>query len=147
VGGLLMEWVMRQQFRKCLTVWLAFNALLVPLRSGAQAVDLPDISLAEESTIADQPTPKIGTKQEFVGPIATLHCSKWEVTAVHQEGFLVSQCENFKMFLKEDQSLNLHKVVAGKETALVFEPAYPVIEFPLQVGKHPPWKVCAGKAM
>ena len=66
---------MRQQFRKCLATWLAFSALQIPLRSGAQAVDLPDISLAEESTIADQPTPKIGTKQEFVGPVATLRPS------------------------------------------------------------------------
>ena len=67
--------------------------------AGAQAVELPDISLAEESTIAEQPIPKVGTVQEFVGPVATLHCSHWEVVATNQNGYLVSQCEQFKMFL------------------------------------------------
>ena len=104
--------------------------------ASAQVVELPDISLADESTIAEQPIPKLGTVQEFVGPVATLHCSRWEVVAINQNGYLVSQCEQFKMFLKVDQSLNLHKVTAGKDDALIFEPGYPTIEFPLRVGKR-----------
>ncbi len=104
--------------------------------AAAQDVSLPDISLVEIETVSDIPTPQVGEIREFTGSVASVNCSRWEVIASDSADHLVSQCGSNKIYLKKADHLNLHKVTGvGGENTLVFEPSYPGIEFPLQVGK------------
>jgi hypothetical protein len=103
---------------------------------GAQDVALPDVSLAELSTAVELPMPKLGETREFIGAVASVNCDHWEVVNLDLNGHMVSQCGQNKIYFKKDDSLNLHKVTAANDkTTLVFEPSYPGVEFPLQVGK------------
>jgi hypothetical protein len=77
----------------------------------------------------------VGEVREFVSQVATLNCTRWEIVESDLEGYLVSQCGEYKIYLKEDASYNMHKITAKGELAVEFKPFYPVIEFPLQVGK------------
>lgn len=98
-------------------------------------ISLPDVSLAESSTITEMPTPQVGEVREFDGAIAAVKCDRWEVIDTDLDGYLVSQCGVNKIFFKKADHLNLHKVTgANDEPTLVFEPSYPGIEFPLKVG-------------
>ncbi len=111
------------------------SALTLP--SGAQELDLdlPDVSLVESAKVADVPAPRIGEVREFVSQVATLNCARWEIVESDLEGYLVSQCGEYKIYLKKDASYNMHKITANGKLAVEFKPFYPVIEFPLKVGK------------
>lgn len=127
------RWVPRDRYGWLLTLGV------VALGHAAQAndIDLPEISLVESATVAEIPSPALGEVREFVGPIATINCSRWEIVESDVEDALVSQCEHYKMYFKRSEQFNLYKITAAKD-ALMFEftPAYPGIQFPLAVGKH-----------
>lgn len=109
----------------------------VALSSHAGDLDLPDISLVGSATEAPAPIPQVGDVHEFVGPVATIPCSRWEVVDSEDPAYLVSACEQYRMFFKVDDHHNLHHVLMpdGRE-AVRFEPAYPALEFPLAVGRQ-----------
>ncbi|MSR14394.1 MAG: hypothetical protein EXR86_07490 [Gammaproteobacteria bacterium] len=119
-----------------MTVALCFGATS---NGSAQELDisLPDVSLAETSTLTDRPSPKLGEVREFTGAVAGVNCSRWEVVALDSDGQTVSECGTNKLYFKQDDHLNLHKATGPKDAnILVFEPSYPGIEFPLKVGNH-----------
>jgi hypothetical protein len=100
-------------------------------------LDLPDVSLVEASTVAEMPSPEIGEVREFVGSVATIDCSRWEIIESDDADSLVSQCGDYKFYFKRSEHLNMHKVTGAKGVVAVeFTPAYPGIQFPLTVGKH-----------
>jgi hypothetical protein len=101
----------------------------------AQNVDLPEVSLLDEAAVASVPEPRVGEVREFIGNVGTMPCTRWEVVESDREGFLMSQCEQYKIYLKRDASFNMQQITANDEVVLEFKPYYPVIEFPLQVGK------------
>ncbi|MGD9602610.1 MAG: hypothetical protein AB7O21_10780 [Gammaproteobacteria bacterium] len=110
--------------------------LCVAASVGAQELDLPDVSLVDAATVAEMPDPMVGEVREFVGPVATIPCSRWEIVTADAEE-IVSACEHYRIHFKRSEQLNMYKVVAAKgEIALQFEPAYPAIQFPLKVGAH-----------
>ncbi len=116
--------------------WLGTTSL-----SGAGAatneLDLPEVSLVDEGTVAEVPTPPVGATRDFVGPVAGVNCSHWEVVASPDKDTLLSACGEYKIHLKRSENLNMQKLTAaGDKTVMEFEPAYPVVAFPLEVGKH-----------
>jgi hypothetical protein len=119
--------------------WIGTASLLLVFSTTVVGggLDLPDISLVEQSTVADIPTPTVGEVREFVGAVGSINCSRWEVIESEDPDLLVSACEHYRIYLKRSEGLNLHKVTAAKgEVALEFTPAHPGIQFPLEVGKH-----------
>lgn len=103
----------------------------------ATDLDLPEVSLVEAATVAEMPAPAVGEVREFVGPVASIDCSRWEVVESNVPDALVSQCEHYKIYFKRSEHLNLHKITAANdELAVEFTPAYPGIEFPLAVGNQ-----------
>lgn len=100
-------------------------------------LDLPDISLVAAATEAEMPQPKPGEVHEFVGSVATIPCSRWEVLPSPDPDTVLSACGEYRMYFLRSEQLNLHRVTMaeGKE-AVRFEPAYPALQFPLAVGKH-----------
>ena len=121
-------------FRTLLALSLLFSAVPAAL---ANDLDLPDISLVAAATEASAPSPKVGDVHEFVGAVATIPCSRWEVVPSDDPAVVVSACEKYRMYFKADDHMNLHHVVMpdGSE-AVRFEPAYPALEFPLAVGRQ-----------
>jgi hypothetical protein len=117
-----------------LALSLLFSAVPATL---ANDLDLPDISLVAAATEASAPSPKVGDVHEFVGAVATIPCSRWEVVPSDDPAVVVSACEKYRMYFKADDHMNLHHVVMpdGSE-AVRFEPAYPALEFPLAVGRQ-----------
>ena len=118
--------------------WLA--SLTFALFGGtaiAGDLDLPDISLVAASTEAAAPSPAVGDVHEFVGAVATIPCSRWEVVASDDPAFIVSACDQYRMYFSAADHFNLHHVVmADGSEAVRFDPAYPAIEFPLAVGRQ-----------
>ncbi len=116
-------------------LWLGMSLLFGAARAGD--LDLPEVSLVEASTVAEMPSPEIGEVREFVGSVATIDCSRWEIIESDVEDSLVSQCGDYKFYFKRSENLNMHKVTgANGVVAVEFTPAYPGIQFPLAVGKH-----------
>ena len=110
---------------------------LWPGAGWAGELDLPDVSLVEASTVAEMPSPEIGEVREFVGSVATINCSRWEIIESTDDDALVSQCGDYKFYFKRSDNLNMQKVTGPNNTVAVeFTPAYPGIQFPLAVGKH-----------
>jgi len=118
--------------------WLGVaGALLMAQRAmSGVGVDLPAVSLFDSATVAEQPTPALGEVREFVGPVATINCSHWEIVESEDADALVSQCEHYRIYFKRSANLNIFKVTAANEIAVEFKPYYPGIKFPLQVGKR-----------
>ena len=50
----------------------------------AADIDLPDVSLAAETTTAETPVPKAGDFQVFDGRVGTVACARWEVAAADE---------------------------------------------------------------
>lgn len=112
-----------------------FCLLLAPAALAAD-IDLPDVSLAAETTTAETPVPKAGDFQTFDGRVGTVACSRWEVTAADEGGFLLSTCDKYKSYLSVAGSYNLHKIEGPDGKPLVvFEPWLPAVQFPLAVRK------------
>jgi hypothetical protein len=113
--------------------------LLVPFTTQARDIDLPDVSLAAETTTAEVPVPKVGNFQTFVGRVGTVDCQRWEVTAADANGFLVSSCGKYTSYLSLAGSYNLNRMEGPDgQPLVVFEPYFPAVEFPLAVRKV--WK-------
>ena len=116
-------------------LWLGISLWFGAARAGD--LDLPDVSLVEASTVAEMPSPEIGEVREFVGSVATIDCSRWEIIESDVADALVSQCGDYKFYFKRSEHLNMHKVTGANDVVAVeFTPAYPGIQFPLTVGKH-----------
>ena len=113
--------------------------LLVPFTTQARDIDLPDVSLAAETTTAEVPVPKVGNFQTFAGRVGTVDCQRWEVTAADADGFLVSTCGKYTSYLSLAGSYNLNRMEGPDgQPLVVFEPYFPAVEFPLAVRKV--WK-------
>lgn len=121
--------------RTCLPAILA----CLPLAGLAQqsAIELPDISPAHDAKIADTPVPRVGAWQAFKGPVGTLDCARWEVTATNEAGYLRTACDGYRSKLAVAGSFNLHEITdpAGK-TVVRFEPWFPLVQFPIVVGSE-----------
>ena len=124
--------------RRRAAAWAVTAAgIMLAIGSPAAEVTLPDVSLADASVIAEAPTPHLGEVREFIGRIATVDCQRWEVINLDHKGDLVSQCANYKVYMTRAESYNLHEVTGAQDKpAVVFEPAYPVVQFPLSIGKR-----------
>lgn len=130
-----IAWLQRGTCPHLISPVLLLIAFGDPVTAGD--LDLPDVSLFEQSTVAEMPDPALGEVREFVGPVASINCSRWEVIESEDPDALVSACDHYRVYLKRSEGLNLHKVTAAKgEVALEFTPAHPGIQFPLEVGKH-----------
>lgn len=103
----------------------------------ADDLDLPDVSLVAAATEATMPEPAIGEVHEFVGSVATIPCSRWEVVESPDPDLVHSACGDYRMEFKRGEQMNLHRVTMadGKEVVR-FDPAYPALAFPLSVGKQ-----------
>lgn len=99
------------------------------------ALDLPDVSLVDAATVSAMPEPRIGEVREFVGAVASIPCSRWEIVPSDDPDVLLSQCEHYRIHFRRSEHLNMFRITAGEETAVSFDPAYPAIEFPLEVGR------------
>lgn len=107
---------------------------------GADDLDLPDISLVGSATEAPLPSPEVGDVHEFVGNVAGIPCSRWEVIESSDPAFVQSTCGEYMFHFSRAEHLNLHRVtMAGGKEAVRFEPAYPSLRFPLAVGKK--WRI------
>ena len=118
--------------------FLALLAVLPALGQAQQsAIDLPDISPTHDATIADVPAPQVGAWQSFQGPVGTVSCGRWEVTAVNENGYLHTACEGYKSQLAVAGNYNLHEIVGpGGKTVVRFDPWYPLVQFPIVVGSE-----------
>jgi hypothetical protein len=99
-------------------------------------LDLPDVSLVDTATVSAMPAPAVGEVREFVGAVASINCSRWEIVPSDDPDVLVSQCEHYRIHFRRSEHLNMFRITAGDEPALTFDPAYPAIEFPLEVGRR-----------
>ena len=100
-------------------------------------IDLPDISPSAAATVAAQPVPEAGSHLVFDGRVGSVDCQRWTVGAVNADGELLSTCGQFTSHLSVEGDFNLHKITAANDEPLVvFEPWYPVVMFPLEVGKR-----------
>lgn len=119
--------------RLALTLMLISSATA----AGANDLDLPDISLVAAATEAAMPEPSPGDLHEFVGSVATIPCSSWEVLESTDADLVESACGDYRMYFKRSEQMNLHRVTTADGKELVrFDPAYPALQFPLAVGKH-----------
>ena len=110
-----------------------------PLASLAQqsAIDLPDISPTHDAQIADAPVPQVGAWQTFKGPVGTVNCARWEVTATNEDGYLRTACGEYRTKLAVAGSFNLHEITGpGGRTVVRFEPYFPLVQFPIAVGSE-----------
>lgn len=105
--------------------------------TGANDLDLPDISLVAAATEAAMPEPSPGDLHEFVGSVATIPCNSWEVLESPDADLVESACGDYRMYFKRSEQMNLHRVTTADSKELVrFDPAYPALQFPLAVGKR-----------
>lgn len=103
----------------------------------ASEIDLPDVSPAATATVAAQPVPVPGSYQVFVGRVGSVDCQRWTVGATSADGELQSTCGGYTSHLSVDGHYNLHKITDATGAPLVvFEPWYPVVQFPLAVGQR-----------
>lgn len=117
--------------------WLVMMVTGAGVQANEFDLDLPEVSLVEAATVAEMPSPAVGEVREFVGSVASIDCRRWEIIESDEEDALVSQCEHYKIYFKRSEHLNMQKITAAKgEVAIEFKPAYPGIEFPLEVGNH-----------
>lgn len=126
---------------------LALLLMSLATTTGANDLDLPDISLVAAATEASMPEPSPGEVHEFTGSVATIPCSRWEVLESSDPGLVESVCGDYRMYFKRDEQMNLHRVTTAEGKELVrFDPAYPALQFPLSVGKQ--WrKAYAGHSL
>lgn len=100
------------------------------------ALDLPEVSLVDAATVSGMPDPAVGEVREFVGAVASIKCSRWEIVPSDDPDVLISQCEHYRIHFRRSENLNMFRITAGDEPAVTFEPAYPAVEFPLEVGRR-----------
>ena len=118
--------------------YLALAAAL-PLAALAQqsAIELPDISPSHDAQIADAPVPQVGAWQTFKGPVGTVNCARWEVTATNEDGYLRTACGDYRTKLAVNGSYNLHEITgAAGQTIVRFDPWFPLVQFPIAVGSE-----------
>jgi len=129
-----------RQGRLLRKVWTLATILLGSVAGSFAAagdLDLPEVSLIDLSTVAELPEPAVGEVREYMNAVASINCTRWEVIESTDPDLLVSACEHYRIYFKRSENLNLQKVTAANdEVALEFTPAYPGIQFPLEVGKH-----------
>ncbi len=116
---------------------LAICALALTVSAQESGIALPDVSPGAAATVAAQPVPQAGSYLVFDGRVGSVDCQRWTVGTVSVDGELLSTCGPFTSHLSVDGHFNLHKITAaGNAPVVVFEPWYPVVTFPLAVGKR-----------
>lgn len=105
--------------------------------AGAGGIALPDVSLSGSAPLADKPTPELGEIREFTGPVGTVDCRRWEITDTNAGGYLVSRCGDYLSYLSAEHDYNIVKITdKDGNPRILFEPFYPGISFPLEVGRR-----------
>ena len=83
------------------------------------------------------PVPRVGAWQTFKGPVGTVNCDRWEVTAVNEEGYLRTACGEYRTKLAVAGSFNLHEITGpGGQSVVRFDPWFPLVQFPIAVGSE-----------
>lgn len=79
---------------------------------------------------------KTGEIREFVQGTMTTSCSRWVIIETDQNGKVVSQCGDLRMYTMADTSDPVKIVSTSGETVVEFKPFMPNLSFPLFIGKR-----------
>lgn len=97
----------------------------------AVALLSPAVALAA----APQPSPSVGDVLVYKDRFLTVDCQRWEVTALDEDGYRLSQCEDKTAYIDNDTG-RVFKIVSDDGYKLVrFKPGLPTLSFPMEVGK------------
>lgn len=78
----------------------------------------------------------VGGFIEVVDRVMSVPCKRWEVTEPNTDGMMITQCKNMFMHFSVDNDFNPVKVVTAEGKLIVdYKPYYPLLAFPLEVGK------------
>ncbi|WP_428390526.1 hypothetical protein [Lichenicoccus sp.] len=103
------------------------------------AVALGNVSrAAEPAPVASMPTPAVGDVLVYKNNFVTVACSRWQITATNQNGFIVSRCGDDTAYYKASNGALVRITDKRGDDLVSFKPFSPSIQFPLQVGKS--WK-------
>lgn len=101
-------------------------AILLPASGQAQVAREP-------------PAPQPGDRYAFETTYLGVPCADWRITSVDPRGEIEASCEGWRSYISATQDLNPTRVLKPDGSARwSYEPLFPLLDFPLQVGKA--WK-------
>ena len=93
---------------------------------------------AEPAPVASMPTQAVGDVLVYKNSYVTVACSRWQITATNQKGFVISRCGNDTAYFLANNGALVRITGKNGDNLVSFTPFSPSIQFPLQVGKS--WK-------